>query len=88
MHFGVKNVVDQKQIEIKYFPTEQMLADVHTKASQGSAFTVLRAVLAGYLPSADLYKRVNISAKERVVDIRSKNMTENSHEQTGQNNKT
>jgi len=46
--FFVKDLVDKKEIEIVYCPTETMLADNFTKPLQGNLFHLHRAVIMGW----------------------------------------
>ena len=41
-YFFIKQLVDEKEIVVKYMPTEQMLADLLTKPLQGAKFVELR----------------------------------------------
>ena len=54
-----------------------MLEDFYKKALQGSAFTVFREVLMGHIRITELYKKVDTSAKDRVEDMKSKNLVKN-----------
>jgi len=49
-YFFVKNYIDDKQLEIKYIPTNNMIADVLTKPLQGKKFKRLRNILLGSIP--------------------------------------
>ncbi len=44
-YFFVKDRVEAGEIEIKYCPTEHMLADILTKPLQGQAFRDMRDIL-------------------------------------------
>jgi len=46
--FFVKDLVEMKEIEIIYCPTEVMLADYFTKPFQGKLLHELRAVIMGW----------------------------------------
>ena len=63
--FFVKNRIDDKEVQIEYFPTHIMLADYYTKALQGKLFTQLRDTIMGKISVFDLAK-TNTKLKERV----------------------
>ena len=44
-YFYIKDRVDKKDLRIEYCPTEEMIADFHTKPLQGSIFYTFRDVL-------------------------------------------
>ena len=64
-YFFVKDRVDKGEVDIKYCPTENMLADFFTKPLQGALFEKLRAVIMGHKHISTLF----LSFKERVGDI-------------------
>ena len=49
-YFFIKDRVNSEGIEIKYCPTESMLADFFTKPLQGALFNKLRSVIMGHSP--------------------------------------
>ena len=53
-YFFVKDYVKRGEIQIKYCPTEKMLADFFTKPLQGSLFRKFRAVIMGWKPLSAL----------------------------------
>ena len=57
--------VKNKEIEIKYCPTEFMIADYFTKPLQGKMFRAMRKVIMGHEPLSWLLKELS-STKERV----------------------
>ena len=77
-YFFVKDRQDKGEIDIKYCPTHNMLADFFTKPLQGALFEKLRAVIMGHAHISTLFS----SFKERV-----ENMNRNkSNEDVNQNN--
>ena len=65
-YFLVKDRVDKKEVEIRYFPTTLMLADFFTKLLQGQLFRRFREVIMGYRHINDLLMDPNFMLKERV----------------------
>ena len=65
-YFFIKDRVENKEVIIKYCPTEVMLADFYTKALQGSLFNLFRDVIMGYKDISDLMTPVDLLFKERV----------------------
>ena len=55
-YFFVKDRVDKKEMQIVYYPTEQMLADYFTKPLNGSLFRLYRGVIMGHLTIDELFK--------------------------------
>ena len=56
--------VKRNEIQIKYCPTEKMLADFFTKSLQGSLFRKFRAIIMGWEPLSALQDLGEL--KERV----------------------
>ena len=48
LYFFIKDYAKGKKIEIKYCPTEDMVADIHTKPFQGRNVRKLQAKLMNY----------------------------------------
>ena len=46
-YFYVTDAVERKEVEIAYYPTEVILADLFTKPLQGNLFSKFRAVTLG-----------------------------------------
>ena len=44
-HFFIKDKIEKGEVEVKYFPTEQMWSDILTNPKQGKAFREIRAQL-------------------------------------------
>ena len=65
-YFFIKDRVKNKEVIIKYCPTEVILADFYTKALQGSLFNLFRDVIMGYKDISDLMTPVDLLFKERV----------------------
>mmetsp|Transcript_1239 Transcript_1239/g.1760 ORF Transcript_1239/g.1760 Transcript_1239/m.1760 type:complete len:229 (-) Transcript_1239:8-694(-) len=63
-YFFVKDRVDKGEVDIKYCPTEQMLADYFTKGTQGSLFEKQKSVIMGWTSLGSFIK--NITGKECV----------------------
>lgn len=51
--FFVSDRVEKGEIEIKYMPTNEMLADMFTKPLQGDQFRYLRDSVMGHVPTVD-----------------------------------
>ena len=66
-YFFVKDRQDKGEIDIKYCPTENMLADFFTKPLQGTLFEKFRDVIMGYKHISTL----STQFKERVGDSKS-----------------
>ena len=49
-YFFVKDGVEREDIDVKYCPTELMIADFFTKPLQGSKFQSMRRKIMGYEP--------------------------------------
>ena len=65
-YFWVKDRVDKKELEIKYCPTDTMLADYFTKPLQGNLFRRLREVIMGWKHIDTLKDMTPPVSKERV----------------------
>ena len=55
--------IDKGEIQVKYYPTEFILADLYTKLLQGKLFRKLRDIFMGYAPLSSL--RIFFGIKER-----------------------
>ena len=64
--FLVKDRVDKKEVEIKYFPTTLMLGDYFTKPLQVNLFRRFRDVIMGKVHINDLLLDSEFKIKERV----------------------
>ena len=53
-YFWIKDRLDSENIQVKYCPTEKMLADFFTKPLQGSLFRKFRDVILGYKHISEL----------------------------------
>ena len=62
-YFYLKDLLDQRKIDIKYCPTEQMIADFLTKPLQGGLFQKLRDVIMGQIDIHTFAR--STAAKER-----------------------
>jgi hypothetical protein len=49
-YFFIKDRITSKEIEVQYCPTDNMLADFHTKPLQGTKFKQFRDMLLGLIP--------------------------------------
>ena len=49
-YFFIKDRITSKEIEVMYCPTDNMLADYHTKPLQGAKFKQFRDMLLGLTP--------------------------------------
>jgi hypothetical protein len=63
-YFFIKDQVLKRQIEIKYCPTEDMVADILTKPLQGADFIRLRAELLNW-PADEIEAEVSSSKRAR-----------------------
>ena len=48
--FHVKHLIDRKEVEVDYFPTENMLAIFFSKPLQGNSLRRFRSIALGYQP--------------------------------------
>ena len=46
-YFWLKDLIDEEEIVLKYIPSEELVADLLTKAITGAKFKYLRAKLLG-----------------------------------------
>ena len=46
-YFFITDQIEKGKIEIRYCPTEEMMADYHTKPLQGSKFVEFRTMILG-----------------------------------------
>ena len=46
-YFWLKDLIDEEEIVLKYIPSEELVADLLTKAITGTKFKYLRAKLLG-----------------------------------------
>ena len=53
-YFFIKDRVDNKELTIEHCPTEEMIADFHTKPLQGNLFYKFRELIMN-IPSTDIY---------------------------------
>ena len=51
-YFWLKDLIDEEEIVLKYIPSEELVADLLTKAITGAKFKYLRAKLLGMLNEA------------------------------------
>jgi hypothetical protein len=65
-YFWIKDRLGLEEFEVRYCPTEQMLADFFTKPLQGSLFRKLRNVIMGYAHVSSLLEIAPAVAQERV----------------------
>ena len=65
-YFYVKDLVDRKEVEVEYCPTERMVADFFTKPLQGTLFIKFRDVIMGSKPVSSILIDDCSSPKERV----------------------
>ena len=72
-HLSVKYRVEKGEIEVKYCPNQLMIADYFTKPMQGNKFRMFRDLIMGYVHINDIFKAIELSAKECVE--KSKNVT-------------
>ena len=49
-YFFIKDRITSKEIEVQYCPTDNMLADYHTKPLQGAKFKQFRDMILGLAP--------------------------------------
>ena len=73
-YFFVVDRVKKKEVEIKYCPTEMMIADYFTKPLQGKLFHTLRRLIMGHDAVFDLMEQY-FPLKERIGN--NENMNEN-----------
>jgi hypothetical protein len=50
-YFYIREAVEQQLIRVEYLPTQDMVADIHTKPLQGKLFTKFRDILLGNDPN-------------------------------------
>ena len=81
-HFSVKYRFEKGEIEVKYCPNQLMIADYFTKPMQGKFFRMFRDLIMGYVHINDIFKAIELSAKEHVD--KSKTVTENSITNNGE----
>ena len=62
-------MVDKKEIEIVYCPTETMLADYFTKPLQGNLFHLDRAVIMGWNSVESLKPKIVMEERVENVDF-------------------
>jgi len=53
-YFCIKDLVDKELVEIKFYPTQKMIADFFTKPLQGSLFRYFRDFILGHRPISEL----------------------------------
>ena len=64
----MKDRIKKGEVEVKYCPTEYMLADFFTKPLQGNVFKVFQEVIMGHKPLSWLKEKLS-STKECVVQL-------------------
>ena len=52
-YFWLKDLIDEKEIVLLYIPSEELVADMLTKATTGAKFKYLRGKLLGVPPEED-----------------------------------
>jgi KUP system potassium uptake protein len=65
-YFWIKDRLGLEDFEVRYCPTEQMLADFFTKPLQGGLFKKLRAVVMGHMHIDSLRAETSPPTQERV----------------------
>ena len=65
-YFWLKDRVERGDVNIKYCPTELMIADFFTKPLQGGLFKRLKAVIMGQVSVEEFIASMSIAPKERV----------------------
>jgi hypothetical protein len=65
-YFWIKDRLGLENFEVRYCPTEQMLADFFTKPLQGALFRKLRAVIMGHKHVSSLHEEALPVTQERV----------------------
>jgi hypothetical protein len=71
-YFWIKDRLSLENFEVKYCPTEEMLADFFTKPLQGNLFRRLRAVVMGHKHVDSLLMDKLPATQERVGDSEEK----------------
>ena len=66
LYFCVKDLVDRKEVKVKYCPTERMVADFFAKPLQGTLFLKFRDIIMGSKPVLSILINNCSSLKERV----------------------
>jgi len=77
--FFVKDLVDKKEIEIAYCPTETMLADYFTKPLQGKLFHLHRAVSMGWNSVESLKPKIVLEERVESIDFKSPKIAERTY---------
>ena len=87
-YFWIKDRLEKEGIDMKYCPTEKMIADFFTKPLQGSLFRMLRDIILGYKHIYTLNETDECaSSEERVGSNIGGNVTLPFDEQTSANGK-
>ena len=76
-YFWVKDRIEKGEIDLRYCPTEKMLADYFTKALQGAAFMRFWYVVMGHKHINSLQHDSNIEIEDSNIEEREDNTTEN-----------
>ena len=77
--FFVKDLVDKKEIEIVYCPTETMLADFFTKPLQEKLFHMHRAVIMGWNSVESLKPKIVLEEHVESIDFESPKIAERTY---------
>ena len=80
-YFFVKDRIDKGEVEVKYCPSEHMLADFFTKPLQGNVFRVFHEVIMGHQPLSWLKEKL-VSTKDRVGNRKKILVDNNVHEKS------
>ena len=86
--FFVKDLVDKKEIEIVYCPTETMLADYFTKPLQGKLFHLHRAVIMGWNSVESLKPKIVLEERVENIDSKSPKIAERTYVSVVKNART
>ena len=62
-YFWLKDLIDEKEIALLYIPSEELVADMLTKATTGAKFKYLRGKLLGVPPEEDKEWRLKTGAQ-------------------------
>jgi len=81
-------LVDKKEIEIVYFPTETMLADYFTKPLQGNLFHMHRAVIMGWNSVESLKPKIVLEERVENIDFKSPKIAERTYVSVVKEHKT
>ena len=69
-YFYVKDLIDNREAEVEYYPTKQMIANFFAKPLQSSLFKNFQVVIFGHILISNIYLGSSLKSKEHIESIK------------------